>query len=160
MCIRMARRTNSCCSSHPVMMYEMDLKKQFPSPLMDLTEAGTVRGMWRLPGAVLLDSQYIRPMFSHVTLCHSSFIGWDKCRPVNYHKFQFHGFQLTEQEMVWDMEKVAIATVMVLMGEENHPKSQCYGFEQEIAVDEEKVVMVVATEDRMMVGIAVHWMSC
>ena len=84
----------------------------------------------------------------------------DKCRPVNYPKFQFHGFQMVEQEMVWDAEKVAIATVMVLMGEENHPKSQCYGFEQEMAVDEEKVVMVVATEDRVMVGIAVHWMSC
>ena len=47
---------------------------------------------------------------------------------------------------------------MVLMGDENHPKSQCYGFEQEMSVDidEEKVVMVVAMEDRVVVGIAVH----
>ena len=35
-------------------------------------------------------------------------------------------------------------------GEENHPKSQCYGFEQEMAVDEEKVVMVVAMKDRVI----------
>ena len=34
------------------------------------------------------------------------------------------------------------------------------GSEQEMKVDEEKVVMVVAMEDRVMVGIAVHWMSC
>ena len=51
-------------------------------------------------------------------------------------------------------EGIAIATVMVLMVDENHPKSQCYGFEQEMAVDEEKVVMVVAMEDRVVVGIA------
>ena len=47
--------------------------------------------------------------------------------------------------MVWYVEKVAIATVMVLMGEENQPKSQCYGFEQEMAVDVEKVVMVLVS---------------
>ena len=84
----------------------------------------------------------------------------DKCRTVNYPKFQCQGFQLTEQEMVWDVEKVAIATVMVLMGDENHPTSQCYGFEQEMAVDVEKVVMVVVMEDRVVVCMAVHWMSC
>ena len=101
MCIRMARRTNSCCSSHPV-MYDMDLKKQFPSPLMDLTEAGTVRAMW------------IRFCWTHSTSVpcfHMSLSAIlrsqdgtckDKCRTVNYQKFQcprLSGFQLTEQEI-------------------------------------------------------------
>ena len=151
MCIRMARRTNSCCSSRPVI-------KKFPSPLMDLTEAGTVRGMWRPPGVVLLDPQYIRPMFSHVNLCHSSFTGW-----------YLYG-QLSKISMSWLSDDRAgdgmgcgegsNSNCDGLMGEENHPKSQCYGFEQEMAVDEEKVVMVVVMKDRVMVGIAVHWMSC
>ena len=66
---------------------------------MDLTEAGPVREMWRLPSEVQLDPQYIRPMFSHVSLCHSLFTGLNKCRPVNFPISQCHGFQLTEREM-------------------------------------------------------------
>ena len=37
------------------MPHESDRKKQFPSPLMDLIEAGTVSETWSPPGVMSLD---------------------------------------------------------------------------------------------------------
>ena len=86
---------------------------------MDLTEAGTVRGMWRPPGEILLDHSTSGPCF-HMSL--SAILRsqdgtyMEKYRPVNFPKSQCHGFQLTEREMAVDEKKEAIASVMVLMG--------------------------------------------